>query len=220
MRKYFLLIAFLLLIIACGQDKTNNQSEDLQKEETLSTTDQIKDTIEVKLDELLKLTDNDKLVATIQTNKGEMQVELFAKEAPVTVKNFAGLALKGYYNGLTFHRVIANFMIQGGDPTGTGAGGDSYYGIEFEDEFNPTLKHSNPGILSMANRGPNTNTSQFFITLVPTPWLDGKHTIFGKVTKGLDVLQAIGKVATSKPYDKPVKDVIMEKVTIEKVAIK
>jgi len=157
-----------------------------------------------------------KTVAVIKTNMGTIEIELFEKQTPRTVGNFVGLANKGYYNGIIFHRVISNFMIQGGDPTGTGTGGQSFYGKKFEDEIVPSLKHDVPGILSMANSGPNTNGSQFFITLVPTSWLDGKHTVFGKVIAGMDVVQAIGKVQTSKPGDKPLKDVMMEKVTIEK----
>jgi len=157
-----------------------------------------------------------KTVAVIKTNMGTIEIELFEKQTPRTVGNFVGLANKGYYNGIIFHRVISNFMIQGGDPTGTGTGGQSFYGKKFEDEIVPSLKHDVPGILSMANSGPNTNGSQFFITLVPTSWLDGKHTVFGKVIGGMDVVQAIGKVQTSKPGDKPLKDVVMEKVTIEK----
>ena len=157
-----------------------------------------------------------KTVAVIKTNMGTIEIELFEKQTPRTVGNFVGLANKGYYNGIIFHRVIENFMIQGGDPTGTGRDGESFYGKKFEDEIVASLKHDVPGILSMANAGPNTNGSQFFITLVPTPWLDGKHTVFGKVISGMDVVQAIGKVATSKPGDKPLKDVVMEKVTIEK----
>lgn len=155
-------------------------------------------------------------VAIIKTNMGTIEIELFAKETPKTVENFVGLANKGYYNGVIFHRVIDNFMIQGGDPTGTGRGGESLWGGKFADEIVPSLKHDGPGILSMANAGPNTNGSQFFITLVATPWLDGKHTVFGKVIAGMDVVSAIGKVATSKPGDRPLKDVVMESVTIEK----
>ena len=158
--------------------------------------------------------DNVKTYAVMETSMGTIELELFAKEAPKTVKNFVGLAKKGYYKGTIFHRVIDNFMIQGGDPTGTGSGGESIYGKTFEDEFVPTLKHNTPGILSMANAGPNTNGSQFFITLVPTPWLDGHHTIFGKVVKGMDVVMAIGKVATTKPGDRPLKDVVIKTITI------
>lgn len=154
-------------------------------------------------------------VAIIQTNMGTIEIELFADKTPKTVENFVGLANKGYYNGVIFHRVIDNFMIQGGDPTGTGRGGQSLWGGKFEDEFVPELKHNGAGILSMANAGPNTNGSQFFITLKETPWLDGKHTVFGKVIKGMDVVKAIGKVPTNQ-QDRPLKDVVMEKVTIEK----
>jgi len=125
---------------------------------------------------------------TIKTNKGDIDLTIFASKVPLTAANFLNLASKGYYNGLTFHRVIPDFMVQGGDPTGTGRGGPGY---KFEDEFNPALRHSKPGILSMANAGPGTNGSQFFITHVPTPWLDGKHSIFGEVTKGQTVVNAI-----------------------------
>jgi len=124
----------------------------------------------------------------IKTNKGEIAVTIFASKVPLTAANFLNLASKGYYNGLKFHRVIADFMIQGGDPTGTGSGGPGY---KFEDEIDPTLRHTKPGILSMANAGPATNGSQFFITHGPTPWLDGKHAVFGEVTKGQDVVDAI-----------------------------
>jgi cyclophilin family peptidyl-prolyl cis-trans isomerase len=158
-------------------------------------------------------------VAVIKTNMGTIELELFSKETPKTVENFVGLANKGYYDGVIFHRVIDNFMIQGGDPTGTGRGGESYWGGKFKDEFVPSLKHSEPGILSMANAGPNTNGSQFFITLVATPWLDGKHTVFGKVINGMEVVKAIGKVPKNQ-MDRPLKDVVMESVTIEKRAIK
>lgn len=116
--------------------------------------------------------------ATIHTNKGNIKLKLFADQAPITVANFVNLAQRGYYDGLTFHRVIANFMIQGGCPLGTGTGGPGY---KFQDECTPALKHDRPGILSMANAGPRTNGSQFFITHVPTEWLDGKHTVFGAV---------------------------------------
>lgn len=127
-------------------------------------------------------------VVTIETNKGTIQAELFAEKVPKTVENFEKLAGQGFYNGLKFHRVIEDFMIQTGCPQGTGTGGPGY---KFADEFHPTLKHSGPGVLSMANSGPNTNGSQFFITHVPTPWLDGKHSVFGKVIAGQDVVDAI-----------------------------
>ncbi len=129
-----------------------------------------------------------KYTATIETNRGMVVLDLFAAQAPRTVNNFVSLARDGYYDGVTFHRVIKDFMIQGGDPTGTGRGGPGY---TFKDEFDPKLKHDKPGILSMANAGPGTNGSQFFITHVPTPWLDGKHTVFGQVTTGQDVVNKI-----------------------------
>lgn len=123
------------------------------------------------------------LQATIHTNKGDIRVNLFPDKAPLTVLNFVNLSKKGFYNGLTFHRVIPNFMIQGGCPLGTGTG---HPGYRFMDEFSPDLRHNKPGILSMANSGPNTNGSQFFITHVPTPWLDNKHTVFGEVVDEKD----------------------------------
>ena len=127
-------------------------------------------------------------VATIKTNRGTIRLELFADKVPNTVKNFEDLTNKGFYNGLKFHRVIPDFMIQTGCPQGTGTGGPGY---KFADEFHKDLRHTGPGILSMANAGPNTNGSQFFITHVATPWLDGKHSVFGKVLTGQDVVNAI-----------------------------
>jgi peptidyl-prolyl cis-trans isomerase B (cyclophilin B) len=126
--------------------------------------------------------------ATIVTNRGTIRIQLHADETPNTVANFEKLAAKGFYDGLKFHRVIANFMIQTGCPKGTGTGGPGY---EFGDEFHPSLKHDGPGVLSMANAGPNTNGSQFFITHVATPWLDGKHSVFGRVIEGQDVVNKI-----------------------------
>lgn len=123
------------------------------------------------------------LHAIIHTNKGDIRLVLYADKTPVTVANFANLAQRGFYNDKKFHRVIANFMVQGGCPLGTGTGGPGY---RFEDEFDPGLKHDTPGVLSMANAGPGTNGSQFFITHVPTPWLDGKHSVFGKVEGDAD----------------------------------
>lgn len=129
-----------------------------------------------------------KYTARMKTDVGTMVIELFADKTPKTVNNFIFLARQGYYEGVIFHRVIANFMAQGGDPTGTGAGGPGY---KFEDEFHPSLRHDKQGVLSMANAGPGTNGSQFFITHVPTPHLDNRHSVFGQVIEGLDVLMEI-----------------------------
>ena len=126
--------------------------------------------------------------AVFVTERGNVRVRLFADEAPETVNNFVSLARDGYYNGTTFHRVIKDFMVQGGDPTGTGAGGPGY---SISDEFHPGLRHDGPGILSMANAGPNTGGSQFFITHVATPWLDDRHAVFGEVVEGMEVVNAI-----------------------------
>jgi len=149
--------------------------------------------------------------AVFETNKGNFEIELFTEKAPITTKNFIDLANKGFYDNLIFHRIIPNFMIQGGDPKGTGMGGPGY---QIKDEFNPDLKHDSIGVLSMANSGPNTGGSQFFITLIPTPWLDGKHAVFGKVSKGLEIIEEIGNVKTGS-QDKPVEDVIVNKVSIK-----
>ena len=167
--------------------------------------------------------------AHITTNHGTMIARLFVKEAPRTVENFVALAegkkpwrnprtktmvRRPYYNNLTFHRIIPGFMIQGGDPEGTGMGGP---GFEFADEFNPKLRHSKAGILSMANRGPNTNGGQFFITLVPTPHLNDRHSVFGELVEGMDTLAAIGKVPTG-VQNRPLKPVIMKSVRIERIS--
>ena len=149
-------------------------------------------------------------LAVFETSMGTFKVELFEDKAPQTAQNFISLVNKGFYNGLIFHRVIDGFMIQGGDPKGNGTGGPGYV---IPDEFHKDLKHTGAGILSMANAGPNTGGSQFFITLDATPWLDGKHAIFGKVVEGLDVVKAIGKVKTG-AQDRPQTDVVMKKVTI------
>ncbi|MEJ2539974.1 MAG: peptidylprolyl isomerase [Gemmatimonadota bacterium] len=148
--------------------------------------------------------------ATIETNHGTFTLELFEDKAPKTTGNFIKLAEKGFYDGIVFHRVIDGFMIQGGCPMGRGTGGPGY---TIPDEFGEGLTHEGEGILSMANAGPNTGGSQFFITLAATPWLDGKHAIFGKVTDGMDVVRSIGKTPTG-TGDRPRADVVMEKVTI------
>lgn len=133
-------------------------------------------------------------------------VELYTKHAPRTCENFRTLSARGYYDGVVFHRIIPSFMIQGGDPTGTGRGGDSIYGERFADEISAELRHTGAGILSMANAGPDTNGSQFFITLAPTPWLDGKHTIFGRVRSGMSVVKRMGLVKTGSD-DRPEEEV-------------
>lgn len=185
------------------------------------------------------------VVATMKTNMGEIKIKLFQKEAPKTVENFVTHSKEGYYNGLIFHRVIKDFMIQGGDPTGTGMGGESIWGRTFEDEFDPAL-HNLRGALSMANAGPNTNGSQFFIvqaSKVPahllsqmaqmpeafpeatveaykqlggTPWLDFRHTVFGQVMEGMDIVDAIANVKVG-AQDKPVNDVIIETIEITEI---
>lgn len=146
------------------------------------------------------------------TNKGVFVAEMFEDKAPLTTKNFIELVKKGFYDGIIFHRVIDGFMIQGGDPTGTGMGGPGY---KIKDEFGEGLKHDDEGILSMANAGPNTGGSQFFITLAPTPWLNGHHAIFGKVVEGMDVVRLIGVVPTDF-RDRPREAVTMEKVEVVK----
>jgi peptidyl-prolyl cis-trans isomerase A (cyclophilin A) len=165
------------------------------------------------------------MIAVFDTTLGTFKIKLFPEQAPKTVENFVGLAegtkewtdpktgskvKKPFYDGLKFHRVIPNFMIQGGDPLGNGTGGP---GFRFADEFSPELKHSKPGMLSMANAGPNTNGSQFFVTVAATPWLDGKHTIFGEVTEGMDVVTKISTAKTA-PGDRPVEDIIVKSVKI------
>ena len=168
------------------------------------------------------------LYAHFTTSEGNFSVRLFDEETPNTVANFTGLAdgskewtdprsgrkvKEPYFNGTVFHRVIDRFMIQGGDPLGQGTGGPGY---TFADEFHPKLRHTKAGILSMANRGPNTNGGQFFITLAATPWLDDKHSVFGEVVAGMDVVKKIGGTPTSKPGDRPIKAITVQTVTIEK----
>lgn len=153
----------------------------------------------------------DNPIAVFETSKGRFTVELFRDKAPKTAQNFIDLADKEFYNGIIFHRVIDGFMIQGGDPLGNGTGGPGY---TIPDEFGEGLKHASAGYLSMANAGPNTGGSQFFITLEATPWLDGRHAVFGKVIDGMDVVRAIGHVKTDR-NDRPITPVVIEKLTIE-----
>ena len=144
----------------------------------------------------------DKNIVVLETNQGIIEIKLMPEVAPKACENFSKLAEKGYYNGLIFHRVIKDFMIQGGDPTGTGAGGESIWGRSFEDEVSPSVKFDKPGILAMANSGPATNGSQFFITTIKTPWLNMRHTIFGEVISGYDVVQKI-ESSEAGPSDRP-----------------
>jgi peptidyl-prolyl cis-trans isomerase A (cyclophilin A) len=157
------------------------------------------------------------IYAAFDTTEGKFKIKLYADQAPKTVENFVSLAEgtktgKPFYDGTVFHRVIPDFMIQGGDPEGTGRGGPGY---KFADEFHPTLKHSKPGVLSMANAGPNTNGSQFFITVAATPWLDNRHSIFGEVVEGYDVVRKISEVPRN-AQDRPLKEVRLNSVKIER----
>ncbi|OCL94002.1 peptidylprolyl isomerase [Aliarcobacter thereius] len=156
-------------------------------------------------------------IAIFNTNLGEFKVELKPSLAPKAVENFIALSKKDYYNGTIFHRVIKGFMIQGGDPTGTGAGGESIWGENFEDEFSPNAIFDKPYILAMANRGKNTNGSQFFVTTVPTYWLNGNHSIFGYVIEGFETVKKIEAVKTAGRYgaDKPLSDVVINNIKIE-----
>lgn len=172
-------------------------------------------------------TEKKDMIVVFETNKGNFKAKLFSDLAPKTVENFVGLAegtkewtdpktgkkeKKPFYDGLIFHRVIPNFMIQGGCPLKNGTGGPGY---QFADEFSPKLKHDKPGLLSMANAGPNTNGSQFFVTTVATPWLDNRHTIFGEVTEGMDVVHSIEKTKTASG-DKPIEDVVIKSIRLAK----
>lgn len=197
-----LVVILVLLLVACDKNyKTVSLNEEYAKG--------------VPLDTLVALKTNEKLVATIKTSMGTIAIELYPSVAPNTVKNFVGLALQGYYNNLIFHRVIKDFMIQTGDSTGTGEGGRSIFGKEFGDEISNSLRFDDAGVVAMANRGPDTNRSQFFISTGPADWLNGKHTIFGKVIDGMGTVYQINRAKTDK-MDKPVEKIVMQKVTVEK----
>lgn len=234
MFRYLIIITFSLLLASCQSKSvspaplslsTNNQDQSSTSPTTTSPSSLISKTPE----QLLNLQPNQKIYATIKTSLGDIKVELFPATAPKTVANFVGLAEgnqdwldpqtkqvvtnKPLYNNLIFHRVIKDFMIQAGDPLGTGTGGPGY---KFEDEIDPKLTFSQPGILAMANSGPNTNGSQFFITHSATPWLNNKHTIFGQVTEGMDIVTAV----TSTPVDsndKPLTPVTILTIVIERL---
>lgn len=199
--KNIIIFAVLIAFIGCTEKNMGENNQSKTKSENIQ--------VEGKNDSVT--------VAVFNTSMGTFEVELYPDKAPKTVENFTGLAEKGYYKGVIFHRVIPNFMIQGGDPTGTGRGGQSIWGKPFEDEVNTGLVFDSPGILAMANAGPNTNGSQFFITVAPTPWLNEHHTIFGKIIAGMDVVNSISKVQRN-AQDRPLKDVVIENISIEKRA--
>ena len=191
----FLFVAFLAFFLLSGCSGIA-----AQQQSTATNTDSY----------IAKLGNPDNPIAVFQTTKGTFAIELYRDKAPKTAQNFIDLTNKGFYNGLIFHRVIDGFMIQGGDPNGNGTGGPGY---TIPDEFGEGLLHSSEGILSMANAGPNTGGSQFFITLDKTPWLDGHHAVFGKVIEGMEVVRSIGKVTTFS--DRPISPIIIKKLTIE-----
>ncbi len=190
MKNYLMIFVLGLIFLACGTENGKTDARAVKKENP-----------EVKEEAMAQMK------ATIKTNKGNINLILFAEKTPYTVANFVNLAKKGYYDGLVFHRVINDFMIQGGCPLGTGTGGPGY---QFDDEFVADLRHDKPGKLSMANAGPGTNGSQFFITHVPTPWLDGKHTVFGEVESEADQ-----KVVDSIVKGDKIEEVIIEGDTAE-----
>ncbi len=208
------LVFVSVFAFGCGKEDVKNEVKktDSVKTQTTQTQNEVKkDSLKTETKDSETKKDDKKLdYVKFETSMGTFKVKLFSKEAPITTENFRGLVEKGFYNGIIFHRIIDGFMIQGGDPTGTGRGGS---GTTIKDEFGPGLKHSKKGILSMANAGPNTGTSQFFITLAPTPHLDGKHAIFGEIVEGMSIVEKIGKVKTGS-MDRPVEDVKMIKVTM------
>jgi cyclophilin family peptidyl-prolyl cis-trans isomerase len=198
--KMFLLLLSVILV-SCGGYEVKSLSDEYKKG--------------ISLDKLVEVKGKDVLVAKIETDYGLIGFEMFSDKAPLAVKNFVGLALQGYYNGLMFHRVIKGFIIQTGDSLGTGNGGRSIYGKEFEDETSYSVTFAEPGMVAMANTGPASNLSQFFITVAPVPYLNRKHTIFGKVIEGMDVVNKINNLKTDSA-GKPEKIVLMKKVSIEK----
>lgn len=196
MSRLKLLSAFVLVSVLFGCATAQKGAKDMPEKAVPSPQQDksLKETVRVK----------------IETTMGDIEAELYSKEVPKTVENFVALANKGFYNGIIFHRVIPGFMIQTGDPSGTGMGGPGY---QFADEFSPNLKHDRPGILSMANSGPDTNGSQFFMTEAATPWLDGRHSVFGRVTNGQEVVHAIA-TAPRDSNDKPLTAISMKKVSV------
>lgn len=227
--QLFALSGLLMLALgSCSEKVEASKNENYDTQNTTNNNAEHGETI--TMTDTTKVPDSDvkEMYALMKTSMGDMKIKLFHKRAPLTVANFVGLAegtkeytdpntgekTKGkYYDGLIFHRVIPGFMIQGGDPLGVGTGGPGY---QFDDEFHPELKHSKPGILSMANAGPGTNGSQFFITEVATPHLDNRHSVFGEVVEGLDLIPKITGVKRDR-NDKPLEDIKIESLTIERV---
>lgn len=214
MTKNLLLIVSLLMTTLVLSACTNPEKEISKFYQGSPETNQLNQDVVMSKFQQTAMPKKGEQIVVMETSKGTIKIRLFPEFAPKTVENFVGLIEKGYYNGIIFHRVISNFMIQGGDPTGTGTGGESLWGGTFADEFNPNVKNIR-GALSMANAGPNTNGSQFFIVQAPsTPWLDGKHSVFGQVFEGLEVVDAIVNVEKD-AMDKPLKEVKMTKVAVE-----
>lgn len=219
-KKLIFLIILGVFLSACQSDLSSPSSPLLSLPTATTTTIPTvtsTTTPTPDVNQLLNLKPNEKMYATLKTSLGDIKIQLFADKAPKTVANFVGLAEgtktgKPFYTGTIFHRVIKDFMIQGGDPLGTGTGGPGY---KFDNEIDSSLIFDAPGILAMANSGPNTNGSQFFITTVPTTWLNGKHTIFGKVSSGMDIVTKIENTPVG-PNDKPVTPVTIQSISIER----
>lgn len=218
MKKFIFITVIGLILSGCQSGPASLSKQNyIFPTETPTAQNTVMVTPAPDVNQLLNLKPNQQMIATMKTSLGEIKIQLYTDKAPKTVANFVGLAEgtktgKPFYNGIIFHRVIKDFMIQGGDPNGTGTGGPGY---KFEDEIDPSLTFDAPGILAMANSGPNTNGSQFFITTVPTTWLNGKHTIFGKVIAGMDIVDKIQNVKVD-GNDKPVTPVTILSISIEK----
>ncbi|WP_279577073.1 peptidylprolyl isomerase [Planococcus ruber] len=229
-----LLLAAVLAACSSGEETAGEKAEPKEAQTASDTASETQE--EVELPQLSNEVAENEALVEMKTSMGTMKIKLFPEYAPKTVENFLTHAEEGYYEGVTFHRVIKDFMIQGGDPTGTGGGGESIYGESFEDEFSENL-YNFKGALSMANAGPGTNGSQFFIVQAPvadpnafneihtdqivkayeklggTPWLDGKHTVFGQVIEGMDIVDAMAAVETAEA-DKPVEDIVIESIEV------
>lgn len=190
-KRFIFLVTVFLLITGCNAKEESNATQAL-------STDSVNEVNSTQKEEAT--------IVVLETNQGNIELKLFPKIAPLAVENFTTHVQEGYYNGLIFHRVIKDFMIQGGDPTGTGAGGESIWKKDFADEFAPNVVFDRPMLLAMANRGPTTNGSQFFITTKPTPWLNGRHTIFGEVVAGQEIVTKIENVKVTPRMAKPLEE--------------